>query len=230
MASNRSLAEIEKDISNIDRTLLTVSEIRSSLKHFTDLVQSEKKDSNFVHAFSESLRNIRRDLNTLSAEGENLKGALEHSQILANENKFDWKLIKNEVEKEAAEEEDRYREELANSGKAKEVGSLVKANADYVYKELSTIVLERKPTLTPPEPLFLTKHIDEWIKNNKPEDIDFSVTFTQEEQNTLTGSTCSIKICSRKALAADLDIEYHQDSDSLIIHQYDIKSVKEEVS
>jgi hypothetical protein len=40
----------------------------------------------------------------------------------------------SEAEKEAAEEEIRYREEEANSGKAKEAGSLVKASADFAYK------------------------------------------------------------------------------------------------
>ncbi|KAI7903118.1 uncharacterized protein BX663DRAFT_509613 [Cokeromyces recurvatus] len=228
MTSNRSLSEIEKDIMNIDHALLTVSEVRSSLKQFTNLVQSDKKNSNFVHAFGESLRNVKRDLNNLSTEGEQLKGALEHAQILANENKFNWNLIKSEVEKEAVEEENRYKEELADTGKAKEIGSLVKASADHVYNELATITFERRPTLLSQEPLFFTKYIDEWIKDNKPEDIDFSITFVNEERKTLTGSTCCIKIYSRKALAAILDLEYYQNSDSLIIHQYVIKSVKEE--
>ena len=38
----------------------------------------------------------------------------------------------SDAEKEAVEEETRYREE--DSRKAKEVGSLVKSNADYAYK------------------------------------------------------------------------------------------------
>jgi hypothetical protein len=40
----------------------------------------------------------------------------------------------SEAEKEAAEEEIRFREEEANSAKAKETGSLVKASAEYAYK------------------------------------------------------------------------------------------------
>ncbi|GAA5802388.1 hypothetical protein HPULCUR_007853 [Helicostylum pulchrum] len=36
-------------------------------------------------------------------------------------------------------------------------------------------------------------------------------------------------ICARKALVADLELEYERDSDSLTVHQYDIKGVKEEV-
>lgn len=51
-----------------------VSEIRSSLKHFTDIVQVEQKGPSFVQSFSDRLKCVRRDLNTLSAEGENLKG------------------------------------------------------------------------------------------------------------------------------------------------------------
>lgn len=51
-----------------------VSEIRSSLKHFTDIVQAEQKGPSFVQSFSDRLKCVRRDLNTLSAEGENLKG------------------------------------------------------------------------------------------------------------------------------------------------------------
>jgi hypothetical protein len=43
-------------------------------------------------------------------------------------------VIFSEAEKEAAEEEIRYREEEANSTKAKESGSLVKASADYAQK------------------------------------------------------------------------------------------------
>ncbi|KAI8077026.1 hypothetical protein BDF21DRAFT_342008 [Thamnidium elegans] len=75
MMSTREPAEIERDISNIDSTLLTVSEIRSSLKYFTKLVQSDKKGPNFVHLFSDRLNAVKRDLNTLSSQGENLKGS-----------------------------------------------------------------------------------------------------------------------------------------------------------
>lgn len=51
-----------------------VSEVRSSLKHFTDIVHAEQKGPNFVQLFSDRLKCVKRDLNTLSAEGENLKG------------------------------------------------------------------------------------------------------------------------------------------------------------
>lgn len=90
-----------------------MSEVRSSLKHFTDIVRAEQKGPNFVQLFSDRLKCVKRDLSTLSAEGENLKGkfirgwmtegnfsllcivgALEHAQIAANENKFNWELIK----------------------------------------------------------------------------------------------------------------------------------------
>lgn len=54
-----------------------------------------------------------------------------------------------EAEKEAVQEELRYREEEENSNKAKEIGSTVKTNADHVYKELASVVLERKPNLIP---------------------------------------------------------------------------------
>ncbi|KAI8642274.1 hypothetical protein BD408DRAFT_344555 [Parasitella parasitica] len=74
MSLTRSPEEIEKDISNIDHALLTVSEIRSSLKHFTEIVQAEEKGPNFVQSFGDRLKSVRRDLNTLSAQGENLKG------------------------------------------------------------------------------------------------------------------------------------------------------------
>ncbi|KAG2202429.1 hypothetical protein INT46_001325 [Mucor plumbeus] len=238
MSLTRSPENIEKDISNIEHALLTVSEIRSSLKHFTDIVQVEQKGPSFVQSFSDRLKCVRRDLNTLSAEGENLKGALEHAQVAAIENKFNWNLIKSliehhhhhrsEAEKEAAEEEIRYREEEANSGKAKEVGSIVKSSANHAYKELSSIVLERKSNLTPPEPLFFTKYINEWLTENKATNADLSVIFEKQEQQTLCGSTCRIKICTRKALVADLELEYERGSDTLVIHQYDIKSVKEE--
>ncbi|GAA5802387.1 hypothetical protein HPULCUR_007852 [Helicostylum pulchrum] len=55
-----------------------VSEIRSSLKYFTELVQSDKKGPNFVHLFSDRLNAVKRDLNTLSSQGENLKGSDPH--------------------------------------------------------------------------------------------------------------------------------------------------------
>ncbi|KAK4512136.1 uncharacterized protein ATC70_013379 [Mucor velutinosus] len=228
MSLARSPKDIEKDIANIEHALLTVSEVRSSLKHFTDIVRAEQKGPNFVQSFSDRLKCVKRDLNTLSAEGENLKGALEHAQIAANENKFNWELIKSEAEKEAAEEEIRYREEEANSGKAKELGSIVKASAHHAYKELSSVVLERKSTLTPSEPLFFTKNIHEWLTEKKTDNADLFVNFIKEEQQTLSGSTCRIQIYARKALVADLELEYERGSDTLVIHQYDIKSVKEE--
>lgn len=225
--STEDPAELVKDIANIDHALLTVSEIRSSLKSFVQLVQEEKKGPSFVHSFSERLNSIKRELNTLSAEGENLKGALEHAQIIANENKFDWNLIKSETQKEAAEEEIRCREEETNSTKTKETGSVVKANAEYAYKQLSLVVLEHKPNLTPSVPLFFTKYINEWITERKPKDIDFTVRLKEEEKLSSSGSTCRIKICAQKALVAELELEYERNSDTLIIHQYDIKGVKE---
>ncbi|CEP09081.1 hypothetical protein [Parasitella parasitica] len=228
MSLKRSPEEIEKDISNIEHALLTVSEIRSSLKHFTNIIQAEQKGSNFVQLFGDRLKCVRYDLNTLSAQGENLKGALEHAQITAIENKFNWNMIKSEAEKEATEEEIRYREEEANSGKAKELGSIVKASAEHAYKELSSIVLERKSTLTTSEPLFLTKCISEWLAENKPINTELSIIFAKKEYSTLCGSTCRIKICMRKALVADLELEYERESDALVIHQYTIISAKEE--
>ncbi|KAF1801112.1 hypothetical protein FB192DRAFT_1448438 [Mucor lusitanicus] len=215
MSLARSPKDIEKDIANIEHALLTA-------------IHAEQKGPNFVQLFSDRLKCVKRDLNTLSAEGENLKGALEHAQIAANENKFNWELIKSETEKEAAEEEIRYREEEANSGKAKELGSIVKASADHAYRELSSVVLERKSTLTPSEPLFFTKYIQEWLTENKTDNTDLFVGFVKEEQQTLSGSTCRIQICTRKALVADLELEYQRGSDTLMMHQYDIKSVKEE--
>ncbi|GAN07278.1 hypothetical protein MAM1_0155d06774 [Mucor ambiguus] len=217
MSLTRSPEDIEKDIANIEHALLTAN-----------IIQAEQKGPNFVQSFSDRLKCVKRDLNTLSAEGENLKGALEHAQIAANENKFNWELIKSETEKEAAEEEIRYREEEANSGKAKELGSVVKASADHAYKELSSVVLERKSTLTQPESLFFTKYIQEWLAENKTNNADIFVGFIKEEQQTLSGSTCRIQICIRKALVADLELEYERGSDTLMIHQYDIKSTKEE--
>ncbi|KAI8642273.1 hypothetical protein BD408DRAFT_185686 [Parasitella parasitica] len=136
-------------------------------------------------------------------------------------------MIKSETEKEAAEEENRYREE-AGSGKAKELGSSVKESADRAYKELSSIVFERKSTLTTSEPLFFTKYINEWLAENKAAGANLSIVFQKKEYSTLCGSACRIKICSRKALVADIELEYERGSDALVIHQYTIKSVKEE--
>jgi hypothetical protein len=43
-------------------------------------------------------------------------------------------IVCSEAEKEAVQEELRYREEEENSNKVKEIGSVVQANADHVYK------------------------------------------------------------------------------------------------
>ncbi|KAI8977294.1 hypothetical protein BDF20DRAFT_557765 [Mycotypha africana] len=193
MAVTRSLSEIEKDIANIDHALSTVSEIRSSLKHFKTLVQDEQKGPSFVQSFGDKLKHIRRDLGILSADSEILKAALEHAQIAAKENKFDWDLIKSEAEREAEEEEMRYQEEKADTGKAKEVGSTVKSNADHLYKELASIVLERKATTAEMEDKFFTKRINEWMNTNKINYMDFAIGFLKEEQATLSGSICRVK-------------------------------------
>ncbi|KAI8336906.1 hypothetical protein BD560DRAFT_316988, partial [Blakeslea trispora] len=69
----RTTEKIEEDITRIDHALLTVSEIRSSLHTFTDLVQSEQKGPNFVYSLTDRLKTLRRNLSTLMAESENLK-------------------------------------------------------------------------------------------------------------------------------------------------------------
>ncbi|CAO3625484.1 unnamed protein product [Mucor hiemalis] len=217
--STEEATELVKDIANIDHALLTVSEICSSLRSFIQLVQAEKKGPTFVHSFSERLNSVKRELNTL---------CFGTCPIIANENKFNWNLIKSETQKEAAEEEIRCREEETNSTKTKESGSIVKANAEYAYKQLSSVVLEHKPNLTSPVPLFFTTYINEWIAERKPNDIDFTVRYKEEEKMSSSGSTCRIKICAQKALVADLELEYERNSDTLIIHQYDIKGVKEQ--
>lgn len=37
------------------------------------------------------------------------------------------------------------------------------------------------------------------MEQEKPNGIDFTVTFEEEERNTLTGSTCRIKVTERPA-------------------------------
>lgn len=82
--------------------------------------------------------------------------------------------------------------------------------------------------LTENRPMFFTEYIEEWSTQNKSKYPDFSILFETQEQTTLTGSTCSIRVYSRKALAADLELEHDKNTDTLVIHQYDIKSVKEQ--
>lgn len=45
-------------------------------------------------------------------------------------------------------------------------------------------------------PMFFTTCIDQWMTHKKRAEIDFTVTFEQEERPTLTGSTCRIKVIS----------------------------------
>ncbi|ORZ03540.1 hypothetical protein BCR43DRAFT_54106 [Syncephalastrum racemosum] len=70
----RPLSDIENDVKHIDDTLNTVSELRSTLRGFTTLVQQEKKKRNYVIAFTDHLNQLKRGLNRLGAEGETLKG------------------------------------------------------------------------------------------------------------------------------------------------------------
>ncbi|KAI8875503.1 hypothetical protein K501DRAFT_280308 [Backusella circina FSU 941] len=55
-----------------------------------------------------------------------------------------------------------------------------------------------------------------------------SVSFMNEECATLSGSTCRIKISVQKSLVAEVELEYERQTDSVVIHQYDIKGPKEE--
>lgn len=43
-------------------------------------------------------------------------------------------------------------------------------------------------------PLFFTKYINEWLTENKATNADLSVIFEKQEQQTLCGSTCRIKV------------------------------------
>ncbi|KAI9306461.1 hypothetical protein BJ944DRAFT_159861 [Cunninghamella echinulata] len=76
MTTIRTQQEIEQDITNIDHALSTVSEIRTCLKQFVNTVKTTPTGPTYVHQFSEGLNKIKREINRISAESENLKSKL----------------------------------------------------------------------------------------------------------------------------------------------------------
>ncbi|KAG0167740.1 hypothetical protein DFQ30_005710 [Apophysomyces sp. BC1015] len=208
--TTRTLAELEQDIANLEQSLFTasalyfisvfilllltgwykqVSEIRSSLKHFSQLVQEEEKKPNYVNAFTDRLTTVKRELNRLSSETEGLKGTLEYAQQAAEANTFDWPMIKQEIDKDMAEQMNRYE---AEKDKPKEVGA--------------------------------------WMTSEKPQHVLMHVSYDTPERETFAGSICRVKVSIFKALTAILDLEYDHTSNSLVVHQYEMRSPKEDVS
>ncbi|KAI7872286.1 hypothetical protein BDF14DRAFT_1717164, partial [Spinellus fusiger] len=71
---SHTTAELEKDIIAIEQSLATVSEIRTSLRYFTRLIQEDRKGPHFVQNFSHRLNAVKRELNKLSTESDRLRG------------------------------------------------------------------------------------------------------------------------------------------------------------
>ncbi|KAI8989973.1 hypothetical protein BDB01DRAFT_488740 [Pilobolus umbonatus] len=72
----KDLNTIEKDIANIDHAMATVAEIRTSIRHFVELVKREEKGPHYVHSFSEHLKTVKRDLSNLAVDNDSLKGTV----------------------------------------------------------------------------------------------------------------------------------------------------------
>ncbi|KAG0177588.1 hypothetical protein DFQ29_004667 [Apophysomyces sp. BC1021] len=244
--TTRTLAELEQDIANLEQSLFTasalyfisvfilllltgwykqVSEIRSSLKHFSQLVQEEEKKPNYVNAFTDRLTTVKRELNRLSSETEGLKGTLEYAQQAAEANTFDWPMIKQEIDKDMAEQMNRYE---AEKDKPKEVGAVIKSNVDAIYRQISSVVPGRPSSLSAVRSSFITTHIHQWMTSEKPQHVLMHVSYDTPERETFAGSICRVKVSIFKALTAILDLEYDHTSNSLVVHQYEMRSPKED--
>ncbi|KAL1929142.1 hypothetical protein VTP01DRAFT_2201 [Rhizomucor pusillus] len=222
----RSLAELETDIANISAALVTVSDLRSSLRSFAALIEDENRTSSFVQQFTERLTNLREGLGRLSLESESLRGALDYAQSAANA-KYDWENIKANLDSGEAGEDGANLVE--NKNKEAEAGSIIQRDAERIHKELSSVVMERSTPLTSQSSTknIITSFIKDWFTNEKAENINVSIESDSEEREASTGSACSITIQVAQALKASLDMEYHKASDSLIIHRYGIDAVSE---
>ncbi|KAI8989972.1 hypothetical protein BDB01DRAFT_779580 [Pilobolus umbonatus] len=148
--------------------------------------------------------------------------------MIAHANEFNWDLIKSEIDKEAVEAENKYQKEENHMMKIKEPGVLIKRSADYAYKELSSVVLNKHPIPSSSIEHFFTTYTEQWKLQNKTNQENVSISFIHPEQSSLAGSTCRIKICVHKTLSAELELEYERESDTLSIHQYNIGSLKEQ--
>ncbi|CAO3634501.1 unnamed protein product [Cunninghamella blakesleeana] len=225
MAAIRTQQEIEQDITNIDHALSTVSEIRSCLQQFVNTVKTTPTGPTYVHQFSEGLNKIKREINRITAESENLKTSLEYVQQISQANNFEWPAIKEAIESEPVLEQ-QY--QVENKDK-RETGNMIKKKVDYLFSELSSISLDKYQESTSNIPdNFITNHFNQWIETDKQNSNNIIGEFVQPEQLVKTGSACSLKISVHKVLTATLDLEYHHFSDSLIIHRYEIKGPKEQ--
>ncbi|ORX59642.1 hypothetical protein DM01DRAFT_1371507 [Hesseltinella vesiculosa] len=86
MTTAKSQQELEQAISHVDHTLST----------FVKIVESNPQQPSYIHQFSDGLNKIKRELNRLSGESESLKGVLEYTHVLAQQNNFDWPAIKEQ--------------------------------------------------------------------------------------------------------------------------------------
>ncbi|CDS14470.1 hypothetical protein LRAMOSA06639 [Lichtheimia ramosa] len=221
--NTRSSTDIETDIVKINEALFTISELRSSLRSFKQLVQQENKGPTYVNAFGERLNLVKNGVNRLTSEAEGLKGALVYAQVAAKHN-YDWLSIKDAVENDAAAEERRQAE--IGAGRSKDPSAQIKKTSDQMLRQLSSVVLERrKPTSTAN---FITTHIDQWLAHEKPNNVNMSITFDSPEHDTMSGSACCVTIAVEKALRVVLSLNYHNTSDTLVVHRYEMKSANEE--
>ncbi|KAG1299363.1 hypothetical protein G6F66_000900 [Rhizopus arrhizus] len=213
MTTTRDPATIERDISQIDQALQQVSNLRAALKQFVQLVEQEQKGPNHVQAFTERIKRLKQELIGLGTESEKIKDVLEYVQSKTVEDEFDWNAMKSE------------KEGNQKMNTRKEIGSSVKDKADYAYKQLSSIVFDNNPISIES---FFTTYTNEWIAQNKDQASKVTISFEREEQSTFSGTICHLKICVHKGFIAELELEYMRASNRLVVHQHDIRGLKEE--
>lgn len=208
MSITRDPATLERDVSQIDQALAQVSNVRNSLKQFVQLIEQEQKGPNYVQAFSERIKQIKQDLHQLGNESELLKDVLEFTQSKSNQEESDW--LKRE------------KEENQKTNK-KEIGSSVENKANYAYKQLSSVVFDQNSTTIES---FFTTCTQDWIAHNKEQASRIKLSF--KEQPVVSGTTCLLKVIVQKGFVAELELEYLTSSNTLIIHQHDIRGLKED--
>ncbi|CAO3670578.1 unnamed protein product [Rhizopus stolonifer] len=215
MSITRDPATLERDVSQIDQALAQVSNVRNSLKQFVQLIEQEQKGPNYVQAFSERINKFKQDLHQLGNESELLKGAniktivcIGIYTIKSNQEEFDW--LKRE------------KEENQKTIK-KEIGSSVENKANYAYKQLSSVVFDQNPTSIES---FFTTCTQDWIAHNKEQASRIKLSF--KEQPVVSGTTCLLKVIVQKGFVAELELEYLTSSNTLVIHQHDIRGLKED--
>ncbi|CAO3672397.1 unnamed protein product [Umbelopsis vinacea] len=233
------------NVEKVDVPLNTLTDIRASVRQLFQVTTEESRALDFPQIFNERLRTVKGVLGRFAAETESAQGALEYAHNLSASKTFDINAI---ISNDSKDDMDFLNDEIQGNDAAdgnKEIGTALKRNTSYVFREIITatpytlkrlgeVSENRDPKRVDTKQkdnllsLGMTKTIvSDWIKTS-PFSKYATIEYAIDENTTLTGSACCLKISITHVFNAYLSIQYDAGKNIVIFDNFCVVAYREE--